>query len=1160
MNRYLPFRKLVGVSILAMLFALAVALPVRSDQKQDIETIEKQIADLQKKLAEAKTKPATPATPTIPEPPVGTLPESILKKMAWRCIGPANMGGRITALAVYDADPTTYYVATASGGLLKTVNNGTTFDHQFDTQTTVSIGDVAVCQTNPDLVWVGTGEANPRNSVSYGDGVYKSIDGGKTWANMGLKKSFQIGKILIHPKNPEIVYVGALGRLYGVGGERGVWKTEDGGKTWKNVLVVDDKTGVIDMRLDPNAPETLIAALWERKRDEFDGFFGEAPVPDMYGPIVTHGPGGGIWKTIDGGKVWKKINDPKTNAGNGLPTVKTGRIGLDYSTKTKGLVYAIVDTEKVGTGDPPKLVYMGIVGESVEGGGAKLTEITADGPASKAGLKANEIVVAADGKKLENYEALIQVIQTKKEGDKLALTVKRDGKDVVLEVVLANRPVGTGINPRTGPSRGPRVSAGYRLASGEKGAKIGTLIEGGAADKAGLKEGDEIVAVEGKPVKSPEEYLEAVGNERKPGDKLKLSVLRGTEKKEFEIVLGTPATRGPSLTKPYALGLGGQQPNAIEQQGKDGFQTGGIYVSADSGDTWKRINSLNPRPMYFSVIRVDPSDDKVVYVTSDTGLWKSTDSGKTFRAGPAKGVHVDHHALWINPKNGKHLIIGCDGGYYVTYDAGLHWDHLNTVALGQFYHVAVDNKRPYRVYGGLQDNGSWGGPSNSLRSYGAVNEDWVYVNGGDGFVCRVDPTDSDLIYTESQGGMMSRRNFRTGERGFIRPPQKQSDPIQRFNWNTPYILSSHNPSIFYSAGEYVWRSVKKGADLRKISPEITRTKAGSATALSESPVNQDVVWAGTDDGFVWVTKDSGTTWTNVTEAIKTAGLPGFRCVATLEASKDKEGRCYACFDAHRSDDDKPYIFVTEDLGKTWKPIVANLPAFGSTRCLREDIVNTDMLYCGTEFGAFVSANRGQSWTKLGGNLPTVAVHEFAQPTVASELVVATHGRSVWVIDIASLRQMKPDAMKAKATLFAPATAVRWKTGSGGESPYSSSDRKFVGQNPRSGATIEYLLTKPAEKLTIKVVDVNGKSIIDFPKAEKTADYHRVVWPVGPGSRGAIGTYRVVLNVDGQEYTQPLQVELDPNASKDLITIEAEDDTPAPLNPNKPTKIPAVIDD
>ena len=1324
--------------LLGVLAVLLVAVPsaapaapadtpaVSEEEKQKkIEDLEKQMAELQKQLAELKKPVARGTAPENGAVVEGTIPDDVLKKYTWRFIGPSNMGGRITAISVVESDPATYFIATASGGLLKTTNNGTTFQHTFDKEGTVSIGDVCVSQSNPDIVWVGSGEANPRNSVSYGDGVYKSTDGGKTWKKMGLEKTFQIGKIIVHPKTPDTVYVGALGRLYGPNPDRGVYKTTDGGKTWDKVLYVDDKTGVIDMVMDPKDPNTLIAALWERKRDEHDGFFGEAPVPDSYGPIVTHGPGGGLWKSTDAGKTWKKLTDEVLK--NGLPTVKTGRIGLDYSRKTKGLIFAIIDTEKVGTGTVSR-VYLGVTGPDETSGPAKIVDVTEEGPAEKAGLKAGDEVIQADDKKLASYDALIDYIQSKNPGDKVKLIVKRGDKEVTLDLTLGTRPAsetpavgganrgpggGRGQRPGTGAAQapytgvtfaadkltitavtgeGPAEKAGIKVDDvitkvdgkavadrteyqaalagkqagdkvkltitrgkeskeievtlaqrpatggggrgaggggaaaqaqpaagantlplpgfvpelGGEGVRVGTVTKDGPADKAGIKPGDVVTAVNGREVANFRDFLTAlrvgprVEDPRKAGAKVKITFKQGDKTKEVELVLvdtpspfGAGGGRGASATRPYGMGLGGQQANVQGRQGKDGYQTGGVFVSKDNGDTWTRVNSFNSRPMYFSVIRVDPNDDNALYFTADTPtpVYRSTDGGKTIAAMQTAGtVHADAHALWIDPANSKHLIVGCDGGFYVTYDKGQAWEHLNHLALGQFYHVCVDNRRPYRVYGGLQDNGSWGGPSRTLRQYGPVTEDWVTVGGGDGFVCRVDPTDPDIVYTESQGGAMGRRNLRTGEQAGIRPRRDQNAEPLRFNWNTPYILSHHNPSIFYCGAQFVFRSVKRGDDLKQISPDLTRSKKGSMTALAESPRTPDVLWAGTDDGNLWVSKDGGAKWDNVATNFASAGVPGPRWVATIEPSKEKDGRCYVVLDGHRSDDDKPYVLATEDFGNSWKSLNANLPTFGSTRCLREDITNPNILYLGTEFGAWVSANKGASWGRLGGNLPTVAVHEFAQPTTAHELVVATHGRSVWVTDVTSLRQMKPSVFKDAVTLFAPSPGVRWRLQPSARSPYSSAERAFVGQNPPTGTAIEYYLAKKAEKVSVKIVDVSGKTVYTFDNQPaggaggrfggggggggfrgqgqgqqvaavplSAAGMHRLPWaltgtrpPAAAGGQGAQGggvgrgnfgapgvapgMYRVVLTVDDKEYSQPVLVESDPNAPRDLIAI------------------------
>lgn len=1124
--------------------------PVQSDEQKRIAEIEKQIAELQKKLEELKNGSKSPASLS------GTIPASYVEKMNWRCVGPANMGGRATAIAVHPTDSCTYYIATASGGLLKTVNNGTTFVHQFDKQSTVSIGDVAVSPSEPETVWVGTGEANPRNSVSRGDGVYKSTDGGKSWTNMGLKESFQIGKVVIHPKDANTVYVAALGRLYGPNAERGVFKTTDGGKTWTKVLFIDDKHGAIDLRMDPHDPNTLLAAMWERKRDGFDGAFGKAsewPTTDQYGPEVMYSAAGGIYKTADAGKTWKKLNDPKKETG--LPTAKTGRIGIDFSAKTKGLVYAIIDTEKQGGGRPVPTVIVGLNVEE-EKDGLKVGVVSDDGPAAKAGMKAGDVVVSIDGTKMDSHDTFQTFLATKKADDVVKVVIRRDKKEQTLDVKLA---------PKAGT--GPPLILGIQVESESASGAVGVaaVTPKGPAEAAGIQPGDLITAIAGKTVKDRAEY-DDVMSKLKAGEKVKVAVTRGKEKKEVEVTPVVGKQRGgggpPAPGRPHLRDrtVGGQSENVQGSQGKEGFQTGGVYVSKDGGEKWERVNSLNPRPFYFSVIRVDPTDDNTVYVLGDvpTPVYKSTDGGKKFASlTTARGVHPDAHAMWIDPRDGRHMLIGCDGGFYATFDRGATWDHLNVMALGQFYHVAVDNKKPYHVYGGLQDNGSWGGPSQVLRGSGPVNEDWLFVRGGDGFVCRVDPTDPDLVYSESQGGAIGRRNMRTGETGFIRPQPLKKDEDLRFNWNTPFILSSHNPSIVYVGAQYVFRSFKKGDEMKVISPDLTRTKAGCLSALADSPKNADVLWAGTDDGYLWITQDGGHKWDNLTEKLKAAGVPGPRWVCSIEPSRVKEGRCYVALDGHRSDDDKPYVLVTEDFGQTWKNISANLPPTSWTRVVREDYVNPELLYCGTEFGIWASVNRGGSWTNLNNNLPTVAVHEVAQPTTASEIVVATHGRSVWILDVASLRQMTSDALQAQATLFAPAPATRWKMETGREFPYSVDVRKFYGKNPEWGAGIDYVLNAPAKALSIKVVDVSGTTVWNNDRAPKTVGFHRLNWGLtssAPAKEGAMGggfrrgggsvvpagEYRVVLTVDGKEYSQKVAVENDPNADpKAIITPGGE---------------------
>jgi photosystem II stability/assembly factor-like uncharacterized protein len=1166
-----PGRVVATTFLTVMVLALAASpgqgqAPAKEpDHNKQIAELEKQIAELQAKLKAIKDKRA-------PMPRVADegVPAAWVNKFQWRSIGPATMGGRITSIAVFEADPTTYWVATASGGLLKTTNNGRTFEHQFERESTVSIGAVAVAPSNKEIVWVGTGEANPRNSVSYGDGVYKSTDGGKTWKNMGLKSSYQIGDIAIHPTNPDIVYVAALGRLYGPGGERGLFKTEDGGKSWKSLIPLDDKTGAMDIAMHPSNPDTLLVSTWERQRDEFDSFRGEARDKkpggtDEYAPIKVHAPGSAIYRTTDGGKTFAKLS-------KGLPQAKLGRIGFDWSRKDPKTIFAIIDTEKAGMGKPPPRVYVGMQSETQTGAGVKITSVTDNTPAAKAGLKVDDIITAIGGKEVKTYEAMIDDFRARNPGDKVKFAVSRGKEKVEVELTFD-------LHPNERPVLGVNVGG-----EAPEGVTLTDVQELGAAAKAGLKPGDIITAIGGTPVKATRDIAQAM-RDRKAGDKVKVSFIRapGKQPSEVTVELLAPVVNTRPFGHPM---LGGQNANVQDQQGPVGNDTGGLYKSTDGGESWTRINSVNPRPFYFSVVCVDPTDDNTIYVLG-VDLQRSTDGGKKFESTNInRGLHSDQHAMWINPKNSRHIVIGTDGGFYTTYDKCATWDHMShAAAIGQFYHVAVDNRMPYRVYGGLQDNGSWGGPSRSDRWAGPINNDWHIVSWGDGFVCRVDPIDPDIIYSESQDGNILRTNMRTGAVTNIRPEPSPALGAYRFNWNTPFILSAHNSSIFYSAGNYVFRSYKRGAALQAVSPEITLTKRGSGTALSESPRSADIVWAGTDDGAVWLTKDGCKTWTNLSDkflasAVASAPgvrLPGPRWVSSIEASKWADGRCYVVFDAHRSNDDEPYVFKTEDFGQTWTSLRGNLPT-GSTRVLREDIANPNLLYLGTEFAGYASIDGGKHWTRINGEkgLPTVAVHEFAQPTTANDLVVATHGRSVWVLDVTPLRQLTKEIVAGKTTLLSPSPAVQWKQAQ--NQPFSESIRAFYGQNPPRGAQIDYVIGKKAENAELRIVDVRGNLVRQFPAATEPG-YYRVTWDLrrdgggksrgpsagGPKGKGKgpnpietpptnfnplarapggsaqvpPGDYRVVLSVDGTDYVQALTVEADPSAPKSGIATGDE---------------------
>jgi photosystem II stability/assembly factor-like uncharacterized protein len=860
------------------------------------------------------------------------LDSATLAGFRWRSIGPANMGGRIADIVGIPSPSKTFYVATAAGGIWKTTNAGTTFRPVFEHERVVSMGALAIAPSDTNIVWAGTGEQNTRNSISPGGGIYKSTDGGKTWKLMGLEATQHIARIVVHPTNPDIVYVAALGHAWGPNKERGLYKTTDGGKTWQLIKFVSDRAGFVDVVMDPRDPNTLYAASYERVR----------------GPwfLQSGGPGSALWKTTDGGQTWTQIK------GNGFPTTTLGRIGLAISASNPDIVYALVEADSIRGAKPPYPV-----------------------PLSDSGN---------------------------------ANAAKRN-----------------------------------RLLSG-------------------------------------------------------------------------------------------------------------LYRSEDGGKTWKWMNDRDVRPFYYSQVRVDPKDPNRVYWSS-TPVNFSDDGGRTVRTATL-GIHVDHHAMWIDPKDPEHFVVGDDGGVSQTWDRGGNYEFLNIMAIGQFYEVSYDMAVPYRVCGGLQDNGSWCGPSRK-RDGPITNDDWFTVGGGDGFYTAQDPTNPNIIYAESQGGNIGRLDYATGERtplikpswrprylqfedsiiiargdttkpatkevakhiAELRARQKadSADLDLRFNWNTPYFISPHSPSTLYIGGNRVLKSTDRGDHIYPISPDLSTKDTvkirismkttggittdatgaetyGTVTALAESPIRPGLLYAGTDDGNVWLTRNDGATWENLTGRFP--GLPPRTYVSRIEPSHFDTATFYIAFDNHRVNDFTPYLYVTTDYGRTFRSIVNNLPTGGPdyVHVIREDPVNERLLFVGTDVGAYVSLDRGAHWQKFMAGLPTVPVYDLKIHPRDHELIAATHGRSIWIVDIEPLEQMHDSVLAAAAYLFKPKTAYQF--GEPPEANISPGHQVFQAPSPPYGADIAYRLTSGRRGDTVKVVitDVRGDTVQTL-NGPGTPGLHHVVW-------------------------------------------------------------------
>ncbi|MFM2362863.1 MAG: hypothetical protein RLZZ316_1765 [Bacteroidota bacterium] len=850
--------------------------------------------------------------------------------MEARQIGPGTMSGRISAIEGVAEDGKTIYIGTAGGGVWKTTNAGASFKPIFD-KYCQSIGAIAINQKNPKVVYVGTGESNMRNSVSIGNGLYKTTDAGDNWNRIGLDSTEKIAKIAINPNNPDVVYVAAPGPLWADSKHRGLYKTTDAGKTWEKILYINEKAGVADVAIDPANPETIYASSWEFRR-----------LPYLFN---SGGNGSGMYKSTDGGKTWKELT-------NGLPAKPFGRIAFTLAPSAPQNMVAIVEAKETG-----------------------------------------------------------------------------------------------------------------------------------------------------------------------------------------------------------------------------------LYISADGGESWKKQSAtLNvvSRPFYFSTIVVDPKDPKRVYRPAYSFSY-SNDGGYSFAEASGDGgwVHSDHHALWINPNNTNHMYLGTDGGVYVSMDRGATWLFLQNLPVGQFYHVATDNQEPYRIYGGLQDNGSWVAPS--AAPGGVSNSNWMAIYGGDGFWTIPDPTDPDIAYAEYQGGNVARINLTTVKNVSIKPQQAAGEEKLRWNWNTPLAIGQKNAKNLYMGAQYLYKSTDQGRNWTRISADLTtndkkkqeQENSGGLSAdntsaenhctiftITESPLDENLVWAGTDDGNLQYTSDGGKTWTNVAANYKAAGIPAQTWVSSIEPSRFDKNTVYASFDNHMYGDHQTYIGKSTDMGKTWTLFKSN-EFTGFAHKIKEDLTNKNLLFAGTEMGLFSSVDGGATWFRMKNNIPWYAlVRDIQIHPKTNDLVIATHGRGIIILDdITPIRNLTKDIADKEVYLFETGTQ-KLTTGNFGDGGFPSTGG-WNGGNPAAIAPIQYYLKDRLNTGDVKVeiYDAAGKLVQSIP-GSKRKGINRVYWnqrmkppKVATGSAkidfgGFIapqvlpGNYTVKLKVADKEYSNGIQLVHDEN-NKSFTTADRQ---------------------
>jgi len=843
-----------------------------------------------------------------------------------RNVGPVVQGARIVDIDVNTKNINEFYIAFASGGLYKTVNNGNTFIPVFDNQGSLTIGDIAVAPSNPNIVYVGSGENNSSRSSYAGDGIYKSDDAGKSWKHIGLTETQHIGRVIVHPENPSVVWVAAMGGLYSNNEERGVYRSTDGGESWEKVLYIDDKTGAIDLVIHPTNPDILYASMWQRKRYAWD--------------FEGNGESSGIYKSIDGGKSWEL-------AMNGIHDDQfTGRIGLAISASNPDAIYATLDYQK----------------ETKE-------------------------------KKEEKESEDLQFTDFTNMSVKELLEVSNEALDKFLNK--------------------NRFKKRYNAISVKNDIKIG-------------------------------------------------------------------------LYEPQALA------NYFGDANEDLFNTNVagliVYKSLNGGESWERTHEYDLDGVYytygyyFGEIRVSPADENEIYITG-VPLIKSTDGGKTFhRTDTIGNVHADHHSMWIDPNNPEHIILGNDGGLYISYDRGASWDHRNNMSVGQFYTVNVDMDKPYNIYGGLQDNGTLVGGSNTLPG---VRGKWERLFGGDGMYVSADPRNSDIVYVGFQFGNYYRLDRESNKPTYITPAHNIGDDKLRFNWRTPVLMSTHNPDIIYMGSQKIHRSLNQGESWDEISDDLTNggkegnVPFGTITEIAESPFQFGKLYIGTDDGNVWkYTIKTG--WVKINN-----GLPDNLWISSVNPSVHNKDVVYLSITGYRNDDFTTYVYKSENSGSSWKSIASNI-SNEPVNVIYEDLKSPELLYLGTDKGTYLSINAGENWEKFHA-IPNVASYDMVIHPREQELVIGTHGRSVFVADLKPIQKIVSDEYKDKNLVAYAPLSVRFNE-SWGEKRYPYLDINLP------AIEFDYFIKRSSKRnIIIKIKNEEGEIIKTIEKNEPEAGFGSIKW-------------------------------------------------------------------